>query len=59
MVPSDKNRRSAEIIGLDWNEYEKNPVDFIKEASTMADEVLISSPNSFRAGIELLTKLGQ
>jgi 5,10-methylenetetrahydrofolate reductase len=59
MVPSDKNRRSAEIIGLDWNEYEKNPVDFIKEASTMADEVLISSPNSFRAGIELLTKLGK
>jgi hypothetical protein len=42
---------------LDWNEYEKNPVDFIKEASTLADEVLISSPNSFRAGIELLTKL--
>jgi hypothetical protein len=44
---------------LDWKEYEKNPVDFIKEASTMVDEVLISSPNSFRAGIELLTKLGQ
>ena len=57
MVPSDKNRRSADIIGLDWKEYEKNPVDFIKAASTLADEVLISSPNSFRTGIELLRRL--
>ena len=32
MLPSDKNRRSADIIGLDWKEYEKNPVDFIKAA---------------------------
>ena len=59
MVPSDKNRRSADIIGLDWKEYEKNPVDFIKAAGTLADEVLISSPNSFRTGIELLRSLGR
>ena len=59
MVPSDKNRRSANIIGLDWKEYEKNPVDFIKAASTLADEVLISSPNSFRIGIDLLKSLRQ
>ena len=59
MVPSDKNRRSADIIGLDWKEYEKNPVDFIKGASTLADEVLISSPNSFRKGIEVLRSLGR
>ena len=58
MVPSDKNRRSADIIGLDWKEYEKNHVDFIKAASTLADEVLISSPNSFRTGIDLLRSLG-
>ena len=59
MLPSDKNRRSADIIGLDWKEYEKNPVDFIKAASTLADEVLISSPNSFRMGIDLLRNLRQ
>jgi hypothetical protein len=59
MVPSDKNRRSADIIGLDWKEYEKNPVDFIKAAGTLADEVLISSPNSFRTGIDLLRSLGR
>ena len=59
MLPSDKNRRLADIIGLDWKEYEKNPVDFIKAASTLADEVLISSPNSFRMGIDLLRSLRQ
>jgi 5,10-methylenetetrahydrofolate reductase len=59
LVPSDKNRRSADIIGLDWKEYEKNPVDFIKAASTLADEVLISSPNNFRMGIDLLKSLRQ
>jgi len=59
MVPSYKNRRSADIVGLDWKEYEKNPVDFIKAASTLADEVLISSPNSFRIGIDLLKSLRQ
>ncbi len=59
MVPSDKNRRSADIIGLDWKEYERNPVDFIKAAGNLADEVLISSPNSFRAGIDLLRSLGR
>ena len=59
MVPSYKNRRSADIIGLDWKEYEKNPVDFIKAAGNLADEVLISSPNNFKAGIELLRSLGR
>jgi hypothetical protein len=59
MVPSDKNRRSADIIGLDWKEYKKNPVDFIKAAGNLADEVLISSPNNFKAGIELLRSLGR
>jgi 5,10-methylenetetrahydrofolate reductase len=59
MVPSDKNKQSADIIGLDWKEYEKNPVDFIKDACTLADEVLISSPNSFKAGVDLLRSLRQ
>ena len=59
MVPSDKNKQSADIIGLDWKEYEKNPVDFIKDACTLADEVLISSPNSFKEGIDLLRSLRQ
>jgi 5,10-methylenetetrahydrofolate reductase len=57
MVPSEKNRQSASIIGLDWSEYEKSPVDFVKKAAKIADRVLLTSPNSFAAGLELLRQL--
>lgn len=57
MVPSEKNRQSASIIGLDWSEYEKSPADFVKKAAKMADRVLLTSPNSFASGMELLKQL--
>jgi 5,10-methylenetetrahydrofolate reductase len=57
MVPAEKNRQSASMIGLDWSEYENNPVDFVRQAAKIADGVLLSSPNSFRSGIELLKLL--
>jgi 5,10-methylenetetrahydrofolate reductase len=57
MVPSEKNRQSASMIGLDWSEYEKNTVDFVKKAARMADRVLLTSPNSFGSGLELLKQL--
>lgn len=57
MVPSEKNRQSASIIGLDWSEYEKNPADFVKKAARMADRVLLTSPNSFSSGLELLKQI--
>lgn len=57
MVPSEKNKFSAETIGLNWKEYENNPVDFIKQASKMADEVTITSPGSFGTGIDFLKRL--
>lgn len=57
MVPSEQNRQSADMIGLDWSCYEKNPVDFVKQALKMVDRVLLSSPNSFKSGLELLQKL--
>lgn len=57
MVPSEKNRQSASIIGLDWSEYENDPVGFVKEAARIADRVLLTSPNSFASGIELLRQL--
>jgi 5,10-methylenetetrahydrofolate reductase len=59
MVPSEKNRQSASLIGLDWSEYENNPVDFIREAAKMADSVLLTSPNSFASGLQLLRQLKQ
>jgi hypothetical protein len=57
MVPSDNNQMSAQTIGLDWREYQNNVVDFIKEAGDLANEVLLTSPNSFRSGVELLESL--
>jgi 5,10-methylenetetrahydrofolate reductase len=57
MVPSEKNKASADAIGLSWTDYEKNPVDFIRQAGKIADEVLITSPNSFLAGLDLLREL--
>ena len=57
MVPSEKNRQSASVIGLDWSGYEKNPADFVKQAASIADRVLLTSPNSFKSGIELLHRL--
>ena len=57
MVPSEKNRQSASLIGLDWSEYESNPVDFVRQAAKIADRVLLTSPNSFGSGLELLRQL--
>jgi 5,10-methylenetetrahydrofolate reductase len=57
MVPSQNNQTSAEKIGLDWKEYQNNAVDFILEAADLASEVLLTSPNSFQSGLELLEKL--
>jgi 5,10-methylenetetrahydrofolate reductase len=57
MVPAEKNAHSASMIGLDWSEYEKNPADFVRQAARIADRVLLTSPNSFAAGLELLKQL--
>jgi hypothetical protein len=57
MTPSKKNKPSADMIGLNWKEYENNPIDFIRQAANIADEVLITSPNSFKSGIDLLKDL--
>ena len=57
MVPSEKNKQSASIIGLDWSGYEKNPADFVRQAARMADRVLLTSPNSFQSGVDLLRQL--
>jgi 5,10-methylenetetrahydrofolate reductase len=57
MVPSKNNQTSAEMIGLDWKEYQNNAVDFIREAGDLASEVLLTSPNSFQSALELLERL--
>jgi 5,10-methylenetetrahydrofolate reductase len=57
MVPSQKNASSADAIGLNWNEYANNPIDFVLEAAKMTDEVLLTSPNSFASGLDLLKEV--
>jgi 5,10-methylenetetrahydrofolate reductase len=57
MVPADKNFQSAKMIGLDWSGYEKEPAEFVKKAGRMAGSVLLTSPNSFKAGLELLKQV--
>jgi 5,10-methylenetetrahydrofolate reductase len=54
MVPSKNNQTSAEMIGLDWKEYQNNAVDFVRDAGDLVGEVLLTSPNSFQSGLELL-----
>ena len=48
---------SARKIGLDWTEYEKNPIDFVREAGKAADEVTLTSPGSFKVGLDFLKQL--
>lgn len=57
MLPSKNNERSAKAIGLDWKEYEKEPIEFIRNAGKIADEVLITSPNHFSLAKEILTRI--
>lgn len=57
MLPSEKNKKSADMIGLSWKEYEKEPIDFISQIGKMTDEVILSSPNDFSFGIEILKGL--
>ena len=55
MLPSKNNERSAKAIGLNWKRYEKEPIEFIKNAGKIADEILITSPNHFKLAKEILT----
>ncbi len=57
MVPSVKNERAAAMIGLDWSEYQDNFLGFLKEVYQETDYILITSPNSFDEGIEVLKKI--
>jgi len=57
MVPSVKNERAAAMIGLDWSEYQNNFLGFLKEVYQETDYILITSPNSFDEGIEILKKM--
>jgi hypothetical protein len=45
------------MIGLDWEEYKSNFIEFIKEIRKYTENVLISSPNDFNEGVKVLKEL--
>lgn len=58
MVPSQKNRKAASIIGLDWSQYEMDFIGFIEQiAAEGIKEILLTSPNSFEEGVQILKKI--
>src|SRR5579864_1132363 len=57
LLSSEKNKRSAQMLNLDWSEYSKDMIGFIKQVHKISDNVLISSPNDFVGALELLKKL--
>ena len=57
MLPSEKNSQAAKMIGLDWKEYEDNVLEFILQVGKLVDHILITSPNSFSEGVDLLSKI--
>ncbi len=59
MVPSPKNRTSAASINLDWSKYEQDVESFVLEAYRLCGEVMVTSPNSFNDGIDILKRLMQ
>jgi len=57
IIPSEKNSKSADFLGLDWSNYKDDVTGFIKEIHQITGDVLISSPNDFNGAYETLTKL--
>ena len=47
LLPSEKNKRSAEFLNLDWSGYKDRVGEFVGEVRAAAGEVLITSPNDF------------
>jgi hypothetical protein len=59
MIPSKKNIQAAKMIGVDWKEYEDNVLEFIYEIGKLTEQILITSPNNFNEGIEILRKFNK
>ena len=57
LVSSEKNLKSAQMLKIDWSEYNKDLVGFVKQVDKIAGNVLISSPNDFASALELLRRL--
>jgi hypothetical protein len=57
MIPSEKNDKAAKMIGLNWDEYKNDVLEFFFKIAKLVGQVLITSPNDFSGGVELLKKI--
>jgi|SRR5579885_807133 len=57
LVSSEKNKKSAQMLNLDWSQYSKDIISFVKQVEKTAGSVLLSSPNDFAAALDLLNQL--
>lgn len=57
MVPSEKNAKSFAMLGIDHTKYQDRFADFVSEIHKSTGDVLITSPNDFRAASEILEQL--
>ena len=59
MIPSKKNIQAAKMFGVDWKEYEDNVQEFIYDIGKLSEQILITSPNNFNEGVEILRKINK
>jgi len=57
LLPSEKNKKSAKFLQLDWSEYKNSVEDFIRKVHKIAGDVLVTSPNDFNSAKDILGKL--
>jgi len=57
LLPSKNNVKSAEFLKIDWSNYENDVVGFINKIHSVADDILITSPNDFKRAYETISKL--
>lgn len=57
MIPSEKNAKSADMLGIDFAKYGGSAQEFIAQVYKSAKDVLITSPNDFAAAHKTLASL--
>jgi 5,10-methylenetetrahydrofolate reductase len=57
MVPSFKNTKASQMIGLNFQNYKDNFMEFIKDIGKEVNQILITSPNDFNEGIRILKEI--
>ena len=57
LLPSEKNSKSAEFLKIDWSDYKDDFIEFAREVHSLTGDILISSPNDFKAAQTYLSKM--